>query len=51
VNELEQLLTNLLKRRSRVRELILSFKNSCRSPFPNWRSVAAATPLCSGGQG
>jgi hypothetical protein len=50
-DELDRLLTKLLERRSRVRDLILSFKNSCRSPFPNWRSVAAATPLCSGGQG
>ena len=25
--------------RSRVRELILSFKNSSRNPFPNWREV------------
>jgi len=53
VDELDRLLTDLLERRSRVRELILSFKNSSREPFPNWRdvsSVAAATPLCLGGQ-
>jgi len=46
--ELGQLLTRLLERRSRVRELILSFKNSSRNPFPNWRevsSVAAVTSL------
>ena len=50
VDELERLLTQLLERRIRVRELILSFKNSSRNPFPNWRevsSVAAATQLCS----
>ena len=35
-NELERLLTLLLERRSRVRDLILSFKNSSRNPFPNW---------------
>jgi hypothetical protein len=34
---LERLLSKLLERRSRVRELILSFKNSSRSPFPNWK--------------
>jgi hypothetical protein len=34
--ELEQLLETLLERRSRVRELILSFKESSRRPFPNW---------------
>ena len=27
----------LLKRRARVPELILAFKNSTREPFPNWR--------------
>ncbi len=31
-DELEQLLTRLLTRRSRVRELILDFKNSCAQP-------------------
>ena len=41
VDELERLLTNLLKRRSRVRELILSFKNSSRNPFPNWSGLVA----------
>ena len=49
-DELERLLAQLLERRSRVRELILSFKNSSRNPFPNWRevsSVAAETQLCS----
>ena len=53
VDELKRLLTKLLERRSRVRELILSFKDSSRNPFPNWREVhpvTAATPLRSGGQ-
>jgi hypothetical protein len=37
--ELETLLRKLLERRSRVRELILSFKSSSRNPFPNWHDV------------
>ncbi len=41
VDELERLLTLLLGRRSRVRDLILSFKNSSRNPFPNWSQVTA----------
>jgi hypothetical protein len=40
VDELDRLLTRLLERRSRVRDLVLSFKNSSRNPFPNWREVA-----------
>jgi hypothetical protein len=38
-DELERLLQHLLARRSRVRELILDFRNSSRNPFPNWREV------------
>lgn len=34
--QLEKLLSKLLERRTRVRELIVAFKNSSRSPFPNW---------------
>jgi len=37
IDALQKLLCKLLERRSRVRELILSFKNSSRNPFPNWR--------------
>jgi hypothetical protein len=37
--ELESLLKKLLERRSRVRELIESFKNSSRNPFPNWKEI------------
>ena len=37
--ELEKLLRTLLERRSRVRELILAFKNSTRNPFENWKEV------------
>jgi len=40
-NELEQLLSRLLERRTRVRDLIVSFKNSSRNPFPNWSRLAA----------
>jgi hypothetical protein len=36
---LEALLKKLLERRTRVRELILEFKNSSRNPFSNWREV------------
>lgn len=32
----EQLIAALMKRRARVRELITSFRNSSRRPFPNW---------------
>ena len=35
-DELEGLVGNLLQRRRRVRELILSFRNSPRRPFPEW---------------
>jgi hypothetical protein len=34
--EIERLVEALLKRRSRVRELITSFRESNREPFPNW---------------
>lgn len=37
--ELERLLSMLVERRSRVRDLILAFKNSFRNPFPNWSQV------------
>lgn len=33
---LEQLMAHLLARRSRIRELLESFRNSDRQPFPNW---------------
>jgi hypothetical protein len=36
MDELERLLTLLLERRSRVRDLIVSFRQSSRNPFPNW---------------
>ncbi len=36
MSTLEQLVEQLLGRRDRVRELIDSFRESSRSPFPNW---------------
>jgi hypothetical protein len=35
-SEIERLMEQLLVRRSRVRELILSFRDSSREPFPLW---------------
>ncbi len=43
--ELEQLMETMLKRRARVRELVTSFRESSRQPFPHWgsgRKVIAA---------
>jgi hypothetical protein len=34
--EMERLVEHLLRRRGRVRELIASFRDSNREPFPNW---------------
>ena len=43
--ELERLIEQLLRRRSRVRELIESFRDSDREPFPNWdKRRTAAVP-------
>jgi hypothetical protein len=36
-DELERLLERLYRRRERVRELLLSARNSGRDPFPNWK--------------
>ncbi len=36
LTEMEQLMERMLARRPRVRELIESFKESSREPFPNW---------------
>jgi hypothetical protein len=38
---LEQLIDRLYRRRERVRELILSARNSGREPFPNWKVTHA----------
>lgn len=37
--EIEQLMEALLKRRSRVRELIAQFRDSDREPFPKWGAM------------
>jgi hypothetical protein len=43
--ELERLLEQVLRRRGRVRELIVSFRDSDREPFPNWeRRASVAVP-------
>jgi hypothetical protein len=34
--DLERLVEQLMKRRSRVRELVTAFRESQRAPFPNW---------------
>ena len=39
---IERLMDQLLKRRSRIRELILSFRNSERAPFPLWTPSATS---------
>jgi hypothetical protein len=36
LSEIERLMEQMLQRRSRVRELILSFRDSDRAPFPLW---------------
>jgi len=38
IAEVERLMEQLLVRRSRVRELILAFRESNREPFPNWKA-------------
>jgi len=38
-SDLERLVEQLAQRRKRVAELIVAFKESSRTPFPNWRSV------------
>ena len=35
--EMEKLVEALYERRPKIRNLITDFRNSCRSPFPNWR--------------
>jgi hypothetical protein len=41
VDELDRLACRLLERRSLVRDLVRSFKNSSRNPFPNWLNGAS----------
>jgi hypothetical protein len=40
-DELEQLVENIVVRRSKVRELITAFRNSTRQPFPAWTTADA----------
>ncbi len=50
--EMEALMETLLKRRSRVRELITSFRESQRNPFPEWGTgTRVAVPRSFAGQG
>jgi hypothetical protein len=45
IADIEQLMDTLLKRRSRVRDLIASFRDSDREPFPFWeKSASLAMP-------
>jgi hypothetical protein len=37
---MEKLVTTLMERRSRARELIMAFRNSSRQPFVNWKEDA-----------
>jgi hypothetical protein len=41
--DLEALVEKLIERRTRVRELITSFRESSRRPFPNWDRPASAS--------
>jgi len=41
LDELERLIEELIKRRSRVRDLIESFRKSTREPFQNWKEGVA----------
>jgi hypothetical protein len=55
-DEMERLMEELLHRRSRIPELIESFRNSDRVPFPLWAGTPAVTvlddfPSASGGTG
>lgn len=39
LREIERLMETMMKRRGRVRELIASFRDSEREPFPNWEKT------------
>ena len=45
LDDMERLMEQLLSRRSRVRELILSFRNSERDPFPLWAKSSTVSVL------
>ncbi|WP_263377131.1 HipA domain-containing protein [Granulicella aggregans] len=38
----DTLVDRLIRRRSRIRELILAFRNSDRTPFPNWTATQSS---------
>jgi hypothetical protein len=38
VREIERLMETMLKRRKKVRDLVVAFRESYREPFPNWGS-------------
>jgi len=45
LSDLERLVEKMLMRRSRVRDLIVSFRDSDREPFPHWaRSLTVSVP-------
>lgn len=44
VELVERLVEKLMERRGRVRELITSFRESSRQPFPKWNGAAGAEP-------
>jgi len=43
ITDLENLIEQLIGRRSRVRELVEAFRLSSRDPFPNWKETAVAS--------
>ncbi len=45
---MEKLVATLMKRRSRVRELIRAFKESSRQPFPAWNEKTMAVRMATG---
>ena len=45
---MEKLVETLMKRRSRVRELIRAFKESSRQPFPAWQEKTMAVRMVAG---
>jgi hypothetical protein len=44
ISEMEQLVERLLRRRARVPDLVGSFRESSRAPFPNWMRGEAEVP-------
>ena len=38
LHEMERLMEQMMKRRGRVRDMIASFRDSEREPFPNWEN-------------